>query len=256
MQVARWVCLVTFVSACGGNVVDDVVTTGADAGSGAKPGVSEAGAADASDADNPTCETSSGVRLCGPGCASSDAECPGLGCVSLVDPVSGLPMDMGLCLADVAWPVETCRNCADADTCVSLEGEGMICVAEDVCAALHQRGRGGACRYADFSEYDGRALQVVTGTACPVGSCGPGCGECDGVAVCSGRSADFGYGFCFAKQDPVFCSANEPLDGFCDFCLTWQPPSSSELALDYGVCALDYQCDEYEATGRLSCHPG
>jgi hypothetical protein len=130
----------------------------------------------------------------------------------------------------------------------------MICVPADVCEALGEKGFGSSCRYADFSAYDRRPLQIASGSACPLGSCGPGCGKCAGVAVCSGRSADFGHGLCFPKQDPVFCSANDPLPSFCDFCLTWQPPSGAGVALDYGVCALDYQCSEYTATGRMACH--
>ena len=255
MQLSRWLLVVALAStACGkSNVENDAGCVGGSEAT-SSPG------ADASSAN--TCRTPSSVRLCGGGCPSlSTTECPGLGCVPVVDRTSGAQTGVGVCLADLPIPVETCWFCRDGMTCVHLEGQGPLCVAEDVCAALEKLGAGTGCRYADFSPYDGRPLAVATCPNCPEDptggitplSCGPGCGSCGDLNNCFGRSADFGYGICITQFKP--CSVNEPRDEFCKVCATWLPvQNGDELALDYGNCVHESYCDFLEASGRISCH--
>lgn len=227
---------------------------------GAAGGTASDAAADA-DAALPfdPCRTPSGVRICGNGCGELDQSvCPGLGCLDALDIGSGKTTGAGVCLSDLPVPVLGCWFCPDGTTCVELEQQGLICVAEDVCRSLAALGAASACRYADFTVYDGRPLAVASGTDCPKRACGPGCGDCEGpVTRCSGRSADFGYGYCFDVITTDACSANEPMPFYCGACATWLAPTGGgDPALELGLCAEDSDCEEYEATGRMSCHGG
>lgn len=253
MQVARlFSCLAATIVSCGGGTTEDSPTQ-ADAGSDA-PVADKVDVADTVGSD--LCKTASGVRFCGGGCPLlSSTECPGLGCVPIVHRVSGAPTGTGICIADLPPPITPCWLCTDGMTCAHVAGQGPICVEEDVCRSLHALGLDVGCRFSDFSHYDGRPLAVAEGTGCPANSCGPGCGECEGPARCSGRSADFGYGLCLHKQNPVPCSAHKPLPESCGYCLTWGPAAGGdELALDNGQCVPGFLCAEYEATGRMKCH--
>jgi hypothetical protein len=262
VQLTRWLFALALVStACGKSGDDDTRNDGCPENSTGRLQLDE----DAP-SDDP-CRTRSGARLCGGDCPSLSAEeCPGLGCVPVVDRVSGSHTGVGVCLADL--PVlRTCWFCRERDgtTCVHLEGQGPVCVAEDVCVALHKLGAGMGCRYTDYSPYDGRPLAIATCADCPPNptgglephSCGPGCGGCGSDRTydnCYGRSADFGFGICINAGSP--CSVNEPRDEFCKFCATWLPVSEGDdLALDYGTCVThEVHCDILEASGRISCN--
>lgn len=209
-----------------------------------------------------------GVRVCGAGCPPLDAaQCPGLGCVAALDTTSSTATGVGLCLGDLPAPIRPCGRCADGEVCVDLEGQGFVCAAETLCARLFAMGAGAACRYADFSPYDGRPLAVASGDACPKAncgypdcealSCGPGCGQCGGFRICTGRSADVGYGLC--ADEPFSappCRATDPPTASCQRCLAWAPPSPwDSAAQDYGWCAVPVECDTMVATGRVRCEP-
>lgn len=255
MQVDRLVgCVLLAITSCGGAVTADPYEHGDAAPDAQDSDVHLGDAGDTSSSGDP-CRTASGIRLCGGECpALTDAECPGLGCVPVIDRETDAPVGIGVCLADLPAPVAPCWMCSDGRTCSHLQGQGIVCVDEDVCVALHALGFGRGCRYADFSPYDGRPLKVET-TDCPKRSCGPGCGACENGGSCSGRSADFGYGFCLPKQDPIPCHASDAPSAECPSCLTWLPSTGGDdVALQFGVCVADPLCPDYEATGRMSCH--
>ncbi len=251
----RALAALALLSACGGRVEQRPEDGGVeDAAVDARPGDGELDAADGVSAEE-LCAPS-GVRVCGAGCATTSADCPGLGCLRLVGGAGTL--ELGVCLADLPVPLEQCGLCADGEVCVHLEKQGYLCVAESVCRALDRLGGAAGCSYADFTPYDGRPLAVSRGKDCPRGSCGPGCGDCSQSTVgrwCSGRSASAGYGMCLPSNTFMgeLCNAHEPLPSLlCRHCVVWR---GSEAALAYGTCTLsDDVCPIYEASGRLVCY--
>lgn len=235
---------------CGGEVRASAPDEEGDAGT-----VSDAG--DFRDAR--TCRTAEGVRLCGGGCPSlGPTECPGVGCQPLLDRVTGAPLGGAVCVADLPVPIEHCGACRDGDVCVRVSGEGTICAPEALCQALTSRGLTRACRYADFSVYDGRALAVSQGAACPRYACGPGCGPCPLAPTdrCSGRSAQFGYGFCFSEFDRPPCDPTQPLPRACAgyACIAWTSSDAEDTtSRAYAFC--DTPAPECGAgDGRLLCN--
>ena len=250
-------------SGCGGAVLDsetDGGATGIDGGlgsDGANPrdsGPDSATLADGAAANG--CTTASGMRICGGVCpALSASECPGRGCVNVLDRVTHERSTVGICLPDIPAPQRSCGSCLDGQVCAHIDGQGIVCVAEDVCRALFKRGVTKACRYADFTPYDGRPLSVATGAQCPKYACGPGCGFCQGL-LCTGRSADYGYGTCVEFPDVGDCSARAPLPRSCDSCLVWKPvPGDDPVSLDYGTCITSGSGWCPSAEVRMTCLP-
>ena len=258
-------------SGCGGAVLEsetDGGATGIDGGltgidgglgsDGANPRDSGPDSATLADgAAGNGCTTASGMRICGGVCpALTASECPGRGCVNVLDRVTHERSTVGICLPDIPTPQRSCGSCLDGQVCAHIDGQGIVCVAEDVCLALFKRGVTKACRYADFTPYDGRPLSVATGAQCPKRACGPGCGSCQGP-LCTGRSADYGYGTCVEFPAVGDCSARSPLPiNHCDSCLVWKPaPGDDPVSLDYGTCITSGSGWCPSAEVRMTCLP-
>ena len=251
-HVAWWgssFILHAFLAGCGG----DVRISPVDIDSGPGPDAdSDADATsdvhvDAGPSD--PCRTADGVRLCGGPCPTLERDqCRGVGCQQLRERVSGAPTGIGVCVPDLPVPIRHCGRCLDGDVCANVSGEGTICVPEALCERLHALGLASACRYADFTPYDGRPVAVARGAECPRYACGPGCGgiRCADVgSTCSGRSATHGYGYCFASLLPTPCDPSKPLPRACagDACIAWASGIPGDTtALAYGTC--DYQFEE------------
>lgn len=249
---------------CGGSVMESVTDGGAagmDGGLGSDGALGRDARADTGlfpdGAMGNACATASGVRLCGGACPSLSAgECPGLGCVGVLDRLTRERYSLGVCLPDIPAPQRSCGSCVDGQVCAHIDGQGPVCVAEDVCLALLKLGATRACRYADFAPYDGRPLAVATGAQCPKYACGPGCGWCQGER-CTGRSADFGYGTCLNQSAAHACSARAaPPSVYCDSCLVWKPvPGDDPTSLDFGTCVSTGEVVCSRADVRMTCLP-
>jgi hypothetical protein len=154
---------------------------------------------------HPPCASADGVRLCGDGCPPLPApECPGFGCTPTLDRTGDVPSGAGVCWADVPGDAELlCNACPDGQVCAYRSADQLVCVSEDVCAALWDLGATDVCRYADKSAYDHRRLQEPAG-ACPSfepsppleGLCGGACGGCENGYRCTGRSPSHPFGMC------------------------------------------------------------
>ncbi len=238
------------IGGCGGIAYDGSLV-GHDAGDGGHEHDSATDAGDSGDGPDSAvdlCAPVAGIGLCGSACAGSGGGCAGR-CVAAIPRVG--EASVGLCASDLPAPIESCWMCEDGSACANLDGEGYVCVPEAVCRRLFALGAGSACVYSDFSEYDGRPLALATGSECPAKACGPGCGGCTSAARCTGRSADYGYGFCVGGTFAEWCEPSDARRTGCDGCATW---TSSSLAEAYGRCARTENCDAWEPTGRVDCH--
>jgi hypothetical protein len=256
------------LGACGGR------TTLIDVGAAAR----DAGADVRTDARpieaGPVCTAPDGVRLCGHGCAWLAApECAGLGCVEAVDRNTGAKTGEGVCMSDMPdQGKEPCWDCPDGDTCLELQGQGLVCVPEAVCRALWNTGVRDVCRDADKHAYDGRAIPTWT-KSCPSPytplshyylMCSGSCGGCTPGASCSGRSPDHPLGVCVPEngQDGSPCTVQPGVGHDCgalglDDCAVYNVPQADEsAALEYGFCSTDADCKDLAKLlpGGITCY--